>query len=770
MVLHHDLISNRCYNYTTMKEHRIIRVRGIVQGVGFRPHVFRLAHDIGLAGRVYNDTEGVMIHLEGTKEKIDHFLATLEKAPPPLAEIQDIGETTGEIQEYSEFSIGESLSSSRRSAFIPPDVAVCDQCLEEFFDQGNRRYHYPFITCTHCGPRFSIVNDIPYDRPETTMNHFPMCAHCMSEYRDPWDRRFHTQPNACPVCGPHVFLVNSNGETVTEDIDETVRITLDLLKEGHVVAIKGVGGYHLAADATRDEPVQLLRERKGRPFKPFALMAGTIEKAGELTRITTAEKELMLSRERPIVIMKNREQTPVSPQIAPGITWTGIMLPYTPFQHLLFSEDPELVLVMTSGNVTDEPIIYRDEDALKRLSPFADYFVMYNREIVAHSDDSVMYVVDEKPYFIRRSRGFVPAPFLTSPAPAHILATGGDLKNSFALTKENFMVLSQYLGDLETPWGNQLYRSTIEHFKKIFDFRPRYVVSDLHPGYFTTRFAQEMSAQEITHLQVQHHHAHIVANMEEHGFHDSIIGIAYDGTGYGTDGTLWGSEFLVCDRKDFRRAAHFQNFPLPGGESAIRDVWKIGLSLMVAALGDDRDMYSTMAQRDMVQRNINSPHTCSIGRIFDGVSSILGIRHSITTEAEAAQLLEEAAEKGKETIDENLLIPVHDEKGSHVISTADLIKKVYTLLQKGHAVEDIALYFHRSIAQTTVQVAELLREKTGINAVTLSGGVFHNRILLSLITGGLRKKAFDILIPRKIPFNDGCMAVGQAAIAKELLR
>ena len=745
-----------------------------MQGVGFRPHAFRLAHELGLTGTVYNDTEGVMIRLEGTKEKIDHFVAILAKDPPPLADIQDIVETAGDLQEYSEFTIEKSLTSSKRSAFIPPDVAVCDQCLEEFFDPGDRRYHYPFTTCTHCGPRFSIVNDIPYDRPGTTMNHFPMCDHCMAEYRDPWDRRFHTQPNACPVCGPHVFLVNSSGETITKDVNETVRITLDLLKGGHVVAIKGIGGYHLAADATRDEPVQQLRERKGRPFKPFALMAGTIEKAEELTHITTAEKELMLSRERPIVIMKNREQAPVSPLIAPGITWTGIMFPYTPFQHLLFTEDPDMVLVMTSGNVTDEPIIYRDQDALKRLSVFADYFVMYNREIVAHSDDSVMYVVDQQPFFIRRSRGFVPAPFLTSPAPAHILATGGDMKNSFALTKDNFMVLSQYLGDLETPWGNQLYRSTIEHFKKIFDFRPQYVVSDLHPGYFTTRFAQEMAAQGLTHLQVQHHHAHIVANMEEHDCHESIIGIAYDGTGYGTDGTLWGSEFLVCDRKDFRRAAHFQDFPLPGGESAIRDVWKTGLSLMVAALGDDRNMYGSMKQRDMVleimQRNINSPLTCSIGRIFDGVSSILGIRHSITTEAEAAQLLEEAAEKGAKNIDGNLLIPVHDEEGTLIISTADLITRVYTLLQDGHAVEDIALFFHRSIAETSVHVAELLREKTGLNTITLSGGVFHNRILLSMIISGLGKKAFDILIPRKIPFNDGCMAAGQAAIAKELLR
>ncbi|MFW5861879.1 MAG: carbamoyltransferase HypF [Spirochaetota bacterium] len=757
-----------------MKEHRIIRIRGIVQGVGFRPHVYRLAHAHGLAGSVHNDTEGVLIHLEGDAGSIDQLVTSLQNDPPPLADIQSVTSSTHTPRGLTTFSIEQSTSSSIRSAFIPPDAAVCDACMNEFFNPDDRRHQYPFITCTHCGPRFSIIFDIPYDRPGTSMKDFPMCPRCEKEYRDPRDRRFHTQPNACPVCGPRVFLADSNGTPVTENIDETIQHTLRLLKEGRVVAIKGVGGFHLAADATNDHPVELLRQRKGRPFKPFALMTGSIETADKLTRVSPAEEKLLLSRERPIVLLKDRGEGHVSPLVSPGITWTGIMLPYTPFQHLLFEKDPDLVLVMTSGNVTDEPIIYRNEDALTRLSSFADYFVMYNREITAHSDDSVMYVVDEQPFFIRRSRGFVPAPFLTEHSQSQILATGGDLKNSFALAKDNYIILSQYLGDLETPWGNQLYRSAIDHFKKIFDFRPGTVVSDLHPGYYTTMFADELSQQGITHMKVQHHHAHIAANLEEHNVNQPVIGIAYDGTGYGTDSTLWGSEFLIADKKNFTRAAHYENFPLPGGESAIRDVWKIGLSLLRSALGDDRDVYATMEQRNMVleilEHNINSPLTCSIGRIFDGVSSILGIRHHVTAEAEAAQLLEEAAHKGSGTMGESTLIPVSDENDTMIINTPNLIRMVYDLHQNGHSITDTALFFHQCIAATTVHVATMLREKYKINTVTLSGGVFHNRLLLSLISSGLRKKAFDILMPRKIPFNDGCMAVGQIAIARELLK
>jgi hydrogenase maturation protein HypF len=747
-----------------------IRIKGIVQGVGFRPFVYQLALRNRIRGGIYNDTEGVFIHAEGEADDCERFLRELSDTAPPLAMIMSVDAAEGIASGRTDFSIEPSRIAAERLAFYSPDAAVCDQCRGEFFDPSDRRHLYPFITCINCGPRFSIVRDIPYDRENTSMDPFPMCERCRAEYADPANRRFHSQPNACPVCGPQLSLHASGRERIAAKSDDVARMTVDLLKKGGIIAIKGIGGYHLAVDARNDAAVMVLRERKRRPFKPFAIMAGSLESAGRFLEIGGVEKSLLLSKERPIVLLKEKRRL-VSRMVAPGLTFLGLMLPYTPFQHHLFSIDPDMVLVMTSGNVTDEPIEYRDDTVFERLGHIADYFVTYNREIIGQGDDSVMYVVDDIPFFVRRSRGYVPVPFISSEAPFPILAAGGDLKNSFAIARKSFIIMSQYLGDMADPLTYRVFRSTVGHFIRIFDAEPEAIVSDMHPAYLTRQHAEEMSAAGKRMIQVQHHHAHIASVMEEHGLDGPVIGIAFDGTGYGTDGTLWGSEFLVARRDGFERAAHFSNFQLPGGESAIHDVWKIGLSLLYNRFGRDYPVMDRDADSagviEIMEKNVNSPLTCSIGRIFDGVAAILGISRSVSAEAEAAQLLEEAALKGKPP-EKPYRIPC-TEGDTIVIGTGDLTAYIVSLLERGCRAEDIAAEFHQAIIHTSAAVADRIRTKTGIDAVALSGGVFHNRILLSGMMNILRNKGFRLYIHKAVPCNDGCIALGQVAVAKEIL-
>ena len=748
-----------------------IRIKGIVQGVGFRPFAYQLAVRNRIRGSIYNDTEGVFIHAEGEAGDCERFIRELSDTAPPLAIIMSVDAAERAPSGCTDFSIEPSRITAERLAFYSPDVAVCDQCRREFFDHADRRHLYPFITCINCGPRFSIVHDIPYDRKNTSMEPFPMCDRCRAEYADPADRRFHSQPNACPVCGPAVSLHTNRKKRIAANGDDVARMTVDFLKRGAIIAVKGIGGYHLAADARNDAAVMELRNRKRRPFKPFAIMAGTLDTAERFLEIGAVEKRLLLSKERPIVLLKERCGT-VSRNVAPGLTYLGLMLPYAPFQHHLFSIDPDMVLVMTSGNVTDEPIEYRDETVFERLGHIADYFVTYNREIIGQGDDSVLYVVDDTPFFVRRSRGYVPVPFLSSETPFPILAAGGDLKNSFAIARKSFIIMSQYLGDMADPLTYRVFRSTVGHFIRIFDAEPEVIVSDMHPAYLTRQHAEEMGARGKRMIEVQHHHAHIASVMEEHGLDEPVIGIAFDGTGYGTDGTLWGSEFLIARRDGFERAAHFSNFKLPGGESAIHDVWKIGLSLLHNRFGRDYPVMNRDAVSggviEIIEKNINSPLTCSIGRIFDGVAAILGISRSVSTEAEAAQLLEEAALKGVPP-KKPYIIPF-TEGDTIVIGTGDLTAYIVSLLERGASAEDIAAEFHQAIIHASAAVADRIRKKTGIDAVALSGGVFHNRILLSGMMNILRDKGFRIFTHKAVPCNDGCIALGQIAVAKELLK
>ncbi len=759
-----------------MLKHIFIRVEGIVQGVGFRPFIYRLADELSLNGYCLNDTEGVTIEVEGEEEKLSRFLIAIKEDFPPLALINSVSSEERELLGYNNFVIEKSKQTDKKTTFISPDTNICDDCLRELFDKNDRRFHYPFITCTNCGPRFSIIYDIPYDRKNTTMSPFELCPECSKEYFDPLDRRFHTQPTACPVCGPKVYLYDKNRNLIKDSVEDVIDETYKLLMAGKVVAIKGIGGFHLAVDAKNDDAVLRLRERKKRPFKPFALMAN-VNTVKDFLCTTKKEFDLLTSRTRPIVLLKQKEveSENISKYIAPNLTSIGIMLPYTPFQHLLFNVDESMILVMTSANLSDEPIVYKDDAAFEKLSDIADYFVTYNREIAIQSDDSVMFVLNDSEFFIRRSRGFVPVPFFTKKFNRHIFAAGADLKSSFALSKDNVIFLSQYLGDLASVDTYNVYKNTLAHFEKVFDIKPEVFISDMHPNYFTTRLTDEISLN-CERIFVQHHHAHIAAVMEEHGIEDEVIGLAFDGTGYGTDDKIWGSEFLLSNRKEFKRAAHFSYFRLPGAEKAIKEVYRIGLSFLAdfglssqeaAKYINYIDIDNLEIISNMLKRNINCPLSCSIGRLFDGVASILGIAGVVSTEAEAAQKLEELAHAGKKIYPFDINF---DMSGEIEIPVVQIVRNVVDMKDKNLPIEDIALSFHNAISEISLHCVQAIYEKHKVKKVVLCGGAFVNRILLKKIWETLISRGFDVYLPHKTPLNDGSIALGQISVGKELAK
>ncbi len=746
-----------------------IRVEGIVQGVGFRPYIFRIASDMKLNGFVRNDTEGVFIKICAEKKAAEQFIEEIKSNPPPLSIINNIGLKESHEEKFDTFEVAQSRITKKREAFIPPDTALCQNCHKELLDPSDRRFHFPYTTCTHCGPRFSIISDIPYDRKNTAMKPFPMCRDCKNEYEDPFDRRFHTEPTSCPACGPKYFFKNKNGDILSDNISDIIEMTENSIKSGLIVAIKGVGGFHLAADAKNSEVVRKLRERKRRPFKPFAVMAGSIEYASEFLKISEKEREILLSKERPIVILQEKNRV-VSELVAPGLTHMGVMIPYSPLQILLFEKmDDDKILIMTSGNISDEPIIYDEENLFENLGSIADVFVTSNRKIVQQSDDSVIFVVDEKPFFMRRSRGFVPAPLFSDRNDSKFFAAGADLKNSFALSKDDKIILSQYIGDLESPLTEKVFIRTVDHFKKIFDIDPDITVSDMHPNYFSSAIAEKLGEGKKR-FKVQHHHAHIASVLDEHNFDEKVLGLAFDGTGYGTDGNIWGSEILVSDRREFVRRGHLDYFMLPGGEQAIKDVWKIGYSLLYKTFG--RDSHLTDKSREYIfeimEKEINSPLCCSVGRLFDGISSILGISDSVSTEAEAAMLLEERALKRK--TESSFTVGIEKKGIEYIFKTVDFVKGVLDMTGSGHSVEDAAYAFHNSLVISTIEVLKNLRDKTGLNNVVLSGGVFQNRILLNLFLEKLGSDNFRVMLPAKVPLNDGCIALGQISVAKKHFR
>jgi len=796
-------------------------VSGIVQGVGFRPFVFRLARDNGLSGWVRNTPAGVEIEIQGAPRALAAFEEALSAQAPPLAIITSLTTEEIPVAEESDFSI---LSSGTGAAAvqIAPDSALCADCLNELFDPGDRRYRYPFITCTNCGPRYSIITAIPYDRPNTTMAGFPLCPECLAEYHDPNDRRFHAQPVACPACGPQVRLVTTSlspspalllrgreldpspqrGEVGREEDaegeagDAAILRAIDLLKAGNILAVKGIGGYHLAVDACNPEAVKRLRERKKRDEKPFAVMAPDLDTARELVLLDDLEERLLTGPESPIVIVRKAPGCPVSPLVAPNNGWLGLMLPYAPLHHLLLREN-FTALVMTSANISDEPICFTDTDVQERLAGIADYFLVHNRPIHIREDDSVMRAFQGKPLFYRRARGYAPrAVRLPFPVPP-LLAVGAELKGAVCLATGEQAFLSQHIGDLQNSSTCDSFRHTIHHLATILEITPTAVARDLHPDYLSSLHAAESGLPAVT---VQHHHAHQAACMAENSLDGEVIGVIFDGTGLGDDGTIWGGEFLAGGYDGYRRAGHFRPLPLPGGDAAVREPWRMALAYLHQALGEqafslDHPVVRRLAEADkalfaaMLNRGINSPLTSSCGRLFDAVAALLNIRHIVSYDGQATIELEALAETSEDdgvypfvvrTIPYPHPSPLPEGEGTEsappftgrdgagVGFELDFSAMIVALLDDLSAhvpAAVIARRFHSTVAAATIEACVRIGAASGLHRVVLSGGVFQNRLLSEMVYTGLALGGVQVFTHRLVPPNDGGIALGQAAIA-----
>ena len=761
-----------------MQNNRKIRahmdIKGIVQGVGFRPFVFNLANSFHLTGYVLNDTRGVTIEVEGEKEVIERFIQRIRQQPPPQAEIFEIKDYITEPIGYADFKIRDSQDTEEKFVPISPELATCSDCRKELFDPKDRRYRYPFINCTNCGPRFTIVKDIPYDRKKTTMSVFPMCGRCRSEYEDPTNRRFHAQPNACPECGPRLFFLDKHGvEMPTPDV---VREACRLLKEGKILSIKGLGGYHLACDALNKKAVAELRSRKYREYKPFALMVKDLETAKSICIVNDKEASALTGPKRPVVLLRKKPDSPVAEDVAPMQKYHGIMLPYTPLHHLLLSES-DLILVMTSGNISSEPIAYKDGNALEQLREIADYYIVHNREIHIRTDDSVIRIWDDEETVLRRSRGYVPYPLLMQfEFKDQILACGGELKNTFCLTRGNYAFLSHHIGDLENLETLGAFEDGIEHFKKIFNLSPTLVVHDLHPEYLSTKYA--LSLPNIHRMGVQHHHAHIVSCMGENKLDGEVIGVAFDGTGFGLDGKIWGGEFFTSTYHGFQRIAHFKYLPLPGGEKAIKEPWRIAAAFLYSIYGDEMSAIDIEFMRflnpgswkilqQMIVKGINSPLTSSAGRLFDAISALLGVRRDIDYEGQAAIELEM---KSRDDVEGKYRFSFHESAESIEIDLELLGRDIVSDLLNAVDIGVISSRFHNTMAQIILEMCDDIKKRKGLDSVALSGGVFQNTFLRNKAVEALRSAGFRVFTHHKVPPNDGGISLGQAIIANEWVK
>jgi hydrogenase maturation protein HypF len=729
------------------------RVEGIVQGVGFRPFVYRLAAELGVSGHVFNDTRGVVVEAEAGAHSVERFLERLEAEAPPLAEVEGVSVRELPCTGAGGFEIRESPSSGEPSALVSPDSATCDDCLAELFDPADRRYRYPFINCTNCGPRFTIVRGVPYDRPLTTMAGFEMCAACRAEYEDPADRRFHAQPNACPDCGPSLSL--------------PLETAVEALRAGRIVAVKGLGGFHLACLASDERAVAALRSRKHREDKPFALMVPRVESARELAELSPEDQALLVARERPIVLAPRRRGAPVAHSVAPVSPELGLMLPYSPLHHLLLA-DVSAPLVMTSGNVSDEPIAYRDEDALERLAGIADMFLLHDRPIETRTDDSVLRTVGlggtRRPLLLRRSRGYVPASLdLPVRAERHVLACGAELKNTFCVAKGERAWVGHHIGDLENFETLRSFTDGIEHFERLFAVEPEVVAGDLHPEYLSTKYAHELDGVEL--IGVQHHHAHLAACLAEHGETGQALGAIYDGTGYGSDGTVWGGELLYGGLDGFERVGHLFPVRMPGGEAAIRQPWRMACAWLTAAFEDEPEVPARLgglvhpdAWRQvaaLARGGLASPWTTSAGRLFDAVSALCGIRAQVNYEGQAAIELEAACEPAESG---GYPFPVGGDP--LILDARPTIRAIARDLRNGVRVAVVAARFHNALADATARACADQTE-----TVILSGGVFQNRRLLESSAERLTAAGVRVLTPERLPPNDGGIAYGQAAVA-----
>ena len=867
----------RIRNIEILKERAKILIKGIVQGVGFRPFIYNLANAHSLNGWVLNSTEGVSIEVEGEKETLATFIDEIPKKTPPLAMIDSVDVEHLPLIGYETFVIRHSegdrktkpsvseanrskpkvASLAKQSVKISPDVCTCDDCKKELFDVQDRRYRYPFLNCTNCGPRFTIIEDIPYDREKTTMRKFKMCPLCQAEYDDPTNRRFHAQPNACAECGPSVTIEDKTGPI---ECNDPIRETIKLLKEGKIIAVKGLGGFHLACDAENDDAVAILRKRKRRTFKPFAIMSLNINKIRQYCCIEKEEKQLLESVQRPIVLLKKLENRSISEFVAPNNNYLGVMLPYTPLHYLLLdqpaasflaaqagedttgisdfefrrrqsshrSEQPLrpfaslteetvlVALVMTSGNISEEPIAIDNIEAKTRLADaegldvihntaLADYFLMHNRDIRMRCDDSVTSTLNGQEFIIRRSRGYAPSPIDLNFSMQEVLACGPELKNTFCLTKENHAFLSQHIGDLQNIEAFNYYQDAIEHFKRLFRINPKIVAYDLHPEYLSTKYA--LAQENVRLVGVQHHHAHVVSCMAENGLvgrklvdsdvSSKVIGVACDGTGYGVDEAIWGCEFLLADESDFRRCAHLKYIPLPGGDAAIKEPYRMAISYLYSAFDKDflsldtpllkrLDKKRVRSILRMIERGINSPLTSSCGRLFDAVSSLIGLKDVTTYEAQAAIELEMVAdantsdvygyniERGvmrEQTFRNENSIDISERSGEAerlFIDVRKMFCEIVSDLQRCVPKEIISAKFHNTVADFIVETCERIRAKNNIDEVVLSGGVFQNRYLITKVLSQLRARKFTPYFHRRVPTNDGGISLGQAVIANKV--
>lgn len=770
---------------------RYIQITGIVQGVGFRPYIYRLAKQFQLTGWVKNTSAGVEITVNGHPKDIEEFEVQLPLQAPPLAKIDRITSQPVSQDHFTDFQILESQTIE--TAFIPisPDYSICGDCVRELFDPSDRRYLYPFINCTNCGPRFTIINDIPYDRPNTTMSGFPMCGECAEEYHNPLDRRFHAQPVACPVCGPHVWLENKDSSLILDQNVEDWKIFQAVqaqLLAGKILAIKGLGGFHLACDALNSHAVNILRERKRRVDKPFAVMMADIETVKQHCIITEAELEILNSRERPIVIVPRKPDSAIAEGVAPHQSTIGVMLPYTPLHYMLFynyaqrsyTNHPLKVLVMTSGNRSEEPIATDNELAHEQLDELADSYLMHDRPIYIRCDDSVTRVFQfpsgkTQLYPIRRSRGFAPNPIRLDWELPQILACGAELKNTFCLTRDNYAFLSHHIGDLENYETYLSLTSGIEHYEKLFRITPEIVTCDKHPNYLSTRYAHQLAENDhLTIIPVQHHHAHIASCIAENNWVEDkpVIGVSFDGTGYGDDGAIWGGEFLIASYSKFERYAHLQYFPLPGGDRSIRYPARIALSYLYhhgVNWSEELASYSSLCVEErqllksQLDHQINLVMTSSMGRLFDVVAALLDIRQKINYEGQAAIELESIADnREKESY------PYLFEKGEQALEI-DVFPMILQILKdiqtKAIPSSLISARFHNTIAEITLRICQRIYQERGIKTVALSGGVWQNITLLSRTITLLENAGLNVLIHQFVPTNDGGIALGQAVIA-----
>jgi hydrogenase maturation protein HypF len=794
----------------SMVERAHIIVKGVVQGVGFRPSVYKLATSLRCTGYVTNTNEGVLIEVEG--DGIAEFVHRLRTESPPLSDITDISITRLPLQGYPDFTIRASTDRAvgRPFTLVSPDVSICDDCLHEVLDPTDRRYLYPFINCTNCGPRYSITTSVPYDRPNTTMARFSLCPDCLREYHDPNDRRYHAQPNACPVCGPQMEFRLPIADCGLRN-SEAIKETITLLQKGGIVAIKGLGGFHLACDATNDAAVKKLREHKRKSNKPFAVMSFSIDNINQFCVVSRDERDVLTSSRRPVVLLQKKTGEHLSNAVSPNNCYVGVMLPYTPLHHLLFtypikSGNPSgqshfKALVMTSGNLSEEPIVRDNDEAIKKLSAIVDGFLFHDRDIFMRVDDSVVRLrnsnnsrpqtTNSELMFLRRSRGYAPGPIALRDDGPEVLGVGADLKNTFTLTKGTFAIPSQHIGDMENYETIKFFEECLANLMSVYRAEPVAIVHDLHPGYLSTQWAIQYGLRnadcgiKVTNSKpklygIQHHYAHIGSVMAEHGLTNRVIGVAFDGTGYGTDGNLWGGEFLIADVNGFERVGQFKYIPLPGGEAAIREPWKTAVSFIIEAKGSDAgttlndigfsEKYGTkeIEQIMLIARSRDfSPLSSGAGRLFDAISALIGVCDHNTFEGEAAMALEALTREG---IDGEYVVELKQENSYTVLNFSGTIGGIVRDMSRNIPKEEISTKFHNTIASIIRTMVRRLKEAYGTSDVALSGGTFQNLYLLNRTVRLLSQDGMNVYKNEKVPCNDACISLGQAYLIRQRLR